>query len=58
MNVQVHTNTEIGAPGLVNFTSAVAYHFCPSLNAEFMKSEASTLANLCTEWGCKSVARF
>ena len=25
----------LGAPGFVNFNTAVAYHFCPSLPANF-----------------------
>ena len=32
----------VGAPGLVNFTTAVAYHFCPSLLAAFTQPGAST----------------
>ena len=39
---------KVGAPGLVNFTTAVAYHFCPSLPAAFMQPGASTLADLCS----------
>ena len=28
-------SAKVGAPGLVNFNTAVAYHFCPSLPAVF-----------------------
>ena len=38
---------EVGAPGLVNFIAAVAYHFFPSLPAAFTQPGASTLADLC-----------
>ena len=34
-------------PGLENFITAVAYHFCPSLPASFTQPGASTLADLC-----------
>ena len=47
----VHNYTEIslvGAPGLVNFISIVAYRFCPSWPAALARSGASTLADLCT----------
>ena len=37
----------LGAPGLVNFITAVAYHFCPSLPAAFTQPGALTLADLC-----------
>ena len=36
---------KVGAPGLVNFITAVAYHFCPSLPTAFTQPGASTLAN-------------
>ena len=39
---------EVGAPGLVNFFTAVAYHICPSLPAPFTQPGASTLTDLCT----------
>ena len=39
---------EVGAPGLVNFITAVAYHFCPSLPTAFSQPDALTLAVLCT----------
>ena len=41
-------SAKFGAPGLVNFVSAVAYHLCPSLAAAFTQPGASTLAYLCT----------
>ena len=36
---------KVGAPGLVNFTTAVAYHFCPSVPATFTQAGAWTLAD-------------
>ena len=39
---------KFGAPGLVNFITAVAYHFCLSLPAAFTQPGALTLADLCT----------
>ena len=43
----VQRSAKVGAPGLVNFITAVAYHFCPSLPAAFTQPGASTLADLC-----------
>ena len=40
-------SAKVGAPGLVNIITAVAYHFCPSLPAAFTQPGASTLADLC-----------
>ena len=37
----------VGALGLVNFITAVVYHFCPSLSAAFTKPGALTSADLC-----------
>ena len=34
-------------PGLVNFVTAVAYHFCLAMPAAFKQPGASTLAGLC-----------
>ena len=45
---QVQRLAKVGAPGLVNFITAVAYHFSPSLPAAFTQPGASTLADLCT----------
>ena len=39
-------SAKFGAPGLVNFVSAVAYHLCPSLPAALTQPGASTLADL------------
>ena len=36
----------VGAPGLVNFITAVAYHFCPSLPAALAQPGALLLADL------------
>ena len=47
LRVQVQRSAKVGAPGLVNFITAVAYHFCPSLPAAFTQPGASTLADLC-----------
>ena len=44
----VQRSAEVGAPGLVNFITAVAYHFCPSLPAAFTQPGTSTLADLCS----------
>ena len=44
----VQRSAKVGAPGLVNFITAVAHHFCPSLPAAFTEPGASTLADLCT----------
>ena len=38
---------KFGAPGLVNFTTAVDYHFCPSLPAALTQPGTSTLAHIC-----------
>ena len=40
-------SANVGTPGLVNFITPVAYHFCPSTPAAFTQPGASTLANLC-----------
>ena len=37
----------MGAPGLVNFITAVAYHLCLNLPAAFYQPCALTLADLC-----------
>ena len=37
----------VGALGLVNFITAVVYHFCPSLSAAFTKPGALTSADRC-----------
>ena len=44
----VQRSAKVCAPGLGNFITAVAYHFCPTLPAAFTQHGASTLANLCT----------
>ena len=41
-------SAKVGAPGLTNFVTAVAYHFCPSLPAAFTQPGASILADFCT----------
>ena len=38
---------KFGAPGLVNFTTAIAYQFSPSLPAAFTQPWISTLAHIC-----------
>ena len=43
----VQRSDKVDAPGLVNFITAVAYHFCPNLPAAFTQPRASTLADLC-----------
>ena len=44
----IQRSAKVGAPGLVNFITAVAYHICPSLPAIFTQPGASTLADLCS----------
>ena len=43
----VQRSAKVGAPGLVNFVTVVAYHFCPRLSAPFTQPGALTLADLC-----------
>ena len=45
--ITIQRSAKVGAPGLVNFITALAYHFCPSLPAAFTQQVASTLADLC-----------
>ena len=45
--IDVQRLAKVDAPGLMRST-AVAYHFCPSLPAAFTQPGALTLANLCT----------
>ena len=42
-------SAKVGAPGLVNFITAVAYHFCPAWlqTAAFTQPGAATFADLC-----------
>ena len=47
LQVAVQRSAKFGAPGLVNFVTAVAYHFCPSLPAAFTQPSASILTDLC-----------
>ena len=47
MQDYVQRSAKVGAPGLVNFITAVAYYFCPSSLAAFTQPSASTLADLC-----------
>ena len=47
MTLTPNGSAKVGAPGLVNFITAVAFHFCPSLPAALTQPGASTLANLC-----------
>ena len=46
-SVAVQRSAQVGTQGLVNFITAVAYHFCSSLPAAFTQPGASTLADLC-----------
>ena len=48
LNIFVQRWAKVGAPGLVNIITAVAYHICPSLPATFTQPGASTLAEPCT----------
>ena len=43
----VQISAKVGAPGLVNFITAVAYQFCLNLPAAFMQPGSPTLADLC-----------
>ena len=45
--MSVQRPAKVGAPGLVNFITAVAYHFCPSLPATLTQPGVSTFADLC-----------
>ena len=40
-------SAKVGVPGFMNFITAAAHHFCPSLPAAFTQPGASTLANAC-----------
>ena len=44
----VRWSAKVGAPGLVNFVTAVAFQFCPSLPESLTQPCASILADLCT----------
>ena len=46
-NVQILA--KVGAPGLVNFNTAIAYHVCLSLPSAFTQPGALSLADLCTD---------
>ena len=48
MELSLQRSAKVGAPGLVNFITAVAYDFCPSLTAASTQPGASTSADLCT----------
>ena len=43
---KIQRSAEVGAPGLVNFITAVANNFCSILPAAFTQPGASTLADL------------
>ena len=43
----VERSATVGAPGLVNFVTDIAYHFYPSLPAAFTQPCASIFADLC-----------
>ena len=47
VSCSLQRSAKVGAPALVNFITAVAYHSCPSLPAAFTQPGASTLADLC-----------
>ena len=44
----VQRSAKVGAPSLVKFVPAVAYHFCLNLPAAFTQPGASILVDLCT----------
>ena len=46
--VKVHTLAEVGVPGLVNFITAVAYHFCLARPRAFTQPGTYLLAEPCT----------
>ena len=45
----IQRSDKVGAPGMVNFNTDIAYHFYPSLPAAFMQPGALTLGNLFTK---------
>ena len=45
----IQRSDKVGASGLVNFNTDIAYHFYPSLSAAFMQPGALTLGNLFTK---------
>ena len=45
--IDIQISAEVRAPGLVNFITAVAYHFCQSLPEAFTQPGVSTSAELC-----------
>ena len=51
-------SARVGASGLVNFVTAVAYHLCPSLPAAFTQPGASTFADLCRSLHDHSLQSF
>ena len=55
--IHIQRLAKVCAPGLVNFTTALAYHFCRSLPAAFTQPGASTLADLCTHFRVWPFAR-
>ena len=44
----IQRSAKVGAPGLLNFITVDAYHFCTSLPAAFTQPGAPTLADFCT----------
>ena len=52
-------SAKVGAPGLVNFISAVAYPFCPSLPAAFTQRTVHLIAEPCTlTWAASRSSLF
>ena len=49
MSELIQRLAKVGAPGLVNFITTVAYQFCLNLPAAFMQPGPPTLANLYTK---------
>ena len=47
-HIHVQISAKVGAPGLVNFITAVAYHICPSLPAAFTQPGVHLIAEPCT----------
>ena len=48
----VQRSAKVGDPGLVNFITAVAYHFCPSLPAAFTQPGVHLSADPCSTLAC------
>ena len=53
--IKEQRSAKVGAPGLVNSITGVAYHLYPSLPTAFTQPGAFTLADLRTGWQLTTV---